>query len=179
MCIIYKHLEISTGRTARARLGQRVTHVIPIGAANCLHQGCAVYVPVRSTVQIFPTSMIKLSCFRIFQIEQKVLVLQSFNWHFSGFVGRLHVFLDLEMAVQFLCEWSAPATGLFPTSLRSIVRLTGRHAFYRQIFICVLIFYFTIFFNQVKFFWIESNLFIYFMVLNFKSQIRISYSSGL
>lgn len=123
-----------------------------MGIADCLRQGCAIHVPIRSTLQIFPTAMIQLSFFTIFQIEQKVLVLQSFNSHFSGFVGRLHVFLDLEMAVQFLCERSAPATGLFPTALRSILRLSGRHAFYRQIFICVLIFYFTIFFNQVNFF---------------------------
>lgn len=74
-----------------------------------------------------------------------MLILQRFNSHFSDFVGRLHVFLDLEMAVQFLYEQSASAIGLFPTALRSVLRLRGRHAFYRQIFICVLIFYFTIF----------------------------------
>lgn len=145
MCIIYKHSEISTGRTARARLGQRVTACNPNRYCQlplpglchlCSHEKYSANLPhINDTTVIF----------RIFQIEQKVLVLQSFNSHFSDFVGRLRVFLDLEMAVQFLYEQSAPATSLFPTALRSVLRLIGRHVFYRQIFICVLIFYFTIF----------------------------------
>lgn len=56
LCVsFYKHSEISTGKIASARLGQRVTACNPDWCCLlCLHQGCAIYVAMRSTVQIFP-----------------------------------------------------------------------------------------------------------------------------